>query len=240
MSTQTTSVINKGLELVFEPIEHKYTVGDDQYTSVTTFVKSHFAEFDSESIAIKYANKHGLNKEDVLKKWADDGQIASDFGTKIHLWAESLLNKEEIVEEGTEKELKYLASLKDWINNIFFERFDLIECEKMIFSPKYKLAGTIDVLARNKKTGDIYILDWKTNKKLVKKNDFGQKGLGLLSEVDDCNFNHYSLQLSSYEKILKEEYFPDDNFKKMILYITDSKVYSYNTKEVIDIDELIK
>ena len=51
------------------------------------------------------------------------------------------------------------------------------------------------------------VIDYKTNKE-IKKNGFvnwegkSQKMTGPLSHLDDCNFNHYALQLSTYMYII--------------------------------------
>ena len=45
--------------ITFEPVEHKYTIDADPsaaYTSVTTWVHSHFREFDSDAIIQRMAD----------------------------------------------------------------------------------------------------------------------------------------------------------------------------------------
>ena len=37
---------------------------------------------------------------------------------------------------------------------------------------------------------------------ITRKNYFSKKGLGVLSNYDDCNFIHYSLQLNLYKAII--------------------------------------
>jgi hypothetical protein len=55
--------------------------------------------------------------------------------------------------------------------------------------------------------GVVDVIDYKTNKE-IKKNSFvnwegkSQKMTGPLSHLDDCNFNHYALQLSTYMYII--------------------------------------
>jgi hypothetical protein len=53
----------------------------------------------------------------------------------------------------------------------------------------------------------VHILDYKTNKEIKKESyknweGISQKMTGPCSNLDDCNFNHYALQLSAYMYII--------------------------------------
>jgi ATP-dependent exoDNAse (exonuclease V) beta subunit len=218
-------VTNKNKTLKFNSEKHEYKVGRTKYVSVTTIIGEQFPKFDADEVAERVALKQKRSPASIKKEWADKGAEACRFGTKIHKWAEDILNKLELSREGTEKELAYLKSLEEFIPK-FLKKYEIIEAEKMIFSPKYKIAGTIDLLARNKKTGKIHVLDWKTNKAIERENRW-QKGKGKdeLSHLDSCNFNKYSLQLNLYQRLLKEEYFEDAEFERYILHIDAEKVH---------------
>ena len=73
-----------------------------------------------------------------------------------------------------------------------------------------KVAGQVDLLIIDH-DGGVYILDWKTNKELKKKSYYNQKVRKSvrmkypLNNLDDCNFNHYQLQLSLYYWIVSKQ-----------------------------------
>ena len=79
--------------------------------------------------------------------------------------------------------------------------------EMIVFAEDLKIAGSIDMLYRDPDdpTGFI-VADWKRSKQIKFDNKW-QKGLHpFLEDLDDCNFIHYSLQLSIYKYILQRYY----------------------------------
>ena len=79
--------------------------------------------------------------------------------------------------------------------------------EVIIYSKELKIAGTIDILAKDNNTGEYIIIDWKTSKKINKVSYKYKTGTHEISKnIMDCNFSHYSLQLSLYRYILEEYY----------------------------------
>jgi len=100
--------------IVFEEVAHTYHVsfpnpmGENdeaktikvQFTSVTTWIHSHFGKFDADAIIDKMfsgprwklGHKYwGLTKEEIKKQWSDNGQAASS-ATKMHLNLECIMN----------------------------------------------------------------------------------------------------------------------------------------------------
>lgn len=67
-----------------------------------------------------------------------------------------------------------------------------------------EVAGSIDFTIKGP-NGEIAIIDWKRSKEIKKENRF-QRGKGILSHLQDCNFVHYSLQLNCYRAILEKYY----------------------------------
>jgi ATP-dependent exoDNAse (exonuclease V) beta subunit len=59
----------------------------------------------------------------------------------------------------------------------------------------------VDQLFFNEKSGKLEIWDWKTNKKIDKKNRW-QQFKEPISHLDVCELNTYSLQLSLYKYII--------------------------------------
>lgn len=226
-------VENNGRKLEFFEESHSYLMdGEHAMTSASTLIKSHFPEFETEKIAQRYADKRGLKKEDVIKAWEENTQRACDFGTMVHTWAERMLLGEslEVLDKipKDEKGEAYYLSLKKYYLEHFIKRYKLIEAEMTVFHPDFFVAGTMDILAEEIRTGKICVLDWKTNKAIEKFCDFNRFGKGFLRHMDDCNFSHYSLQLNLYDLILREQYAMDPNkMERRVLHITPEKVLTY-------------
>lgn len=87
-----------------------------------------------------------------------------------------------------------------------------------------RLAGQIDLLIIN--GNDAYIVDFKSNKELKKTSFYDKKKKSNImmkfpvNNLQDCNFNHYQLQLSTYAYML-QTIRPELNIKKLILYHID-------------------
>ena len=79
--------------------------------------------------------------------------------------------------------------------------------EKIVFSKELEIAGTIDILALDKKTNKYDLIDWKTSKKIEMNSYGGKVGTKIAtSNIPDCNYYHYTLQLSLYRYLLERYY----------------------------------
>jgi len=89
---------------------------------------------------------------------------------------------------------------------------------------KLRLAGQADLIIID--GFDVYILDYKSNQKIDTKSYFdsklrrSQKLKYPLNNLDDCNFMHYSLQLSSYAWMI-QKIDPRFNIKLLMLIHID-------------------
>lgn len=217
--------------------EHRYVdVNGQVYNGVTKVIHSLFQPFDAERIAGFVARKRGCLREEVLQEWETKRKASAEFGDKIHSYAECLLKKEKFdddfdknISAYQEKEKPYMKQVKKIIPKLL-KCYDLIDAEKIIFSPDNRLSGTIDMLMRNKRTGGLAIFDWKTNEEIRNKNkhNVNQTGLFKLNHIPDCNFFHYAIQLNSYRMILiKEGYYNDTDFELAIFHVRDSEIVPY-------------
>ena len=83
-----------------------------------------------------------------------------------------------------------------------------------------RIAGQIDLLVKN--GNEITIMDWKTNKKIDLKSGFNTQTKTTakmkypLNNLDDCNFMHYTMQLSTYAWMI-QQLNPDFVIKDLIL-----------------------
>lgn len=210
---------NKTDEIVFYNIDHTYILDNEEYcTSVTRFIHKLFPEFDAIAVSNKVSEKTGKNALELRNSWKEINLESQIFGTNIHHYAESLLIGRIPRRPSGEKEKAYYKQVDIFISNLLKE-FDIIDIEKIIFSKKYKLAGTVDLILKNKKTGLIHIDDWKTNKEIKYDNIF-ENAFEPISYIPNCNFYHYSLQLSLYKFLLLEE-----NYYEASQLNNDSYIY---------------
>ena len=107
------------------------------------------------------------------------------------------------------------------------------------FDSELKFQSKIDAIF---KKGDEYtIVDWKTSRKIDTKGFKNKKGThSITKELQDCNFVHYSFQLSFYRYLL-EEYYGLKISNQIIAHISDKGCVglqgNYYKHEVVDMIE---
>lgn len=218
----------RGWEIEFFEDSHKYvsTINGQEvkYISGTQFLHKFFKPFDPDGeIARRCAVKEGCTVDEIKEKWAKAGREASALGTKVHECCEDIeLGRKELRNKpATEKEDKMFEHAVSMAKR-FYNGFDILGVEKIVFSPSLKIAGTIDLFARSKKDGTYIIGDHKTNKSIDLEDKWNKFALPPISHLHDINSVSYGLQLSLYEYLLKREgYVPRDaKFKRFLNHIT--------------------
>ena len=234
----------------FKEEGHIYTINgiSGNYTSVTTIVHQNFSHFDSNETAdnlLKNTKKmadpnykyFGKTKKDIIEEWNQSGKIASEAGTNLHADIENYYNGVPV--ENNSIEFQYF-------NNFVKDFPELIpyRTEWMVFYEEYKICGSIDMVFENP-DGTLQIYDWKRSKG-IEYESFGNKCsiTPCISHLPDTNFNHYSLQLNIYRKILQEKY--DKIVTKLCLVILHPDHHEKNYEIIVvpimdyEIDELFK
>ena len=201
---------NKKVKIFFTEKDHSYIDSNNKrYISVTTLISKAFPIFESEIIAEKCAKRDGLTTEEVLNKWEEKRVAAANNGTRLHENCENYilgnLNKMLDPKDINEK-IRFDAALRI-IKNIK-EKYKpkSLEPEKLVFSPDFGIAGSIDLLVKISELKYI-IFDWKVLSKDLSKVGYNNKTGCILPTLDiqDSNYWHYALQLQIYENILKAE-----------------------------------
>ena len=175
-----------------------------------------------------------MNQLEIVEMWRQESIKGSTFGSRVHLFAENyLLNKTLLIPEN-KKEKVYFKKTHKFLDN-FLLHFDVLDVEKIIFSPSLLIAGTFDLLAQHKKSKKIYILDWKTNKKVTNSNKY-HNAINGFEQYEATDMLKFKMQLNLYLYILKKENYLKRNLDigLVILYITENGV------EKINIDKLNK
>lgn len=169
-------------------------------------------KFDKSLLKLYDISEDAFNKEQqgILDAWAEENRKSCERGTRIH---EQLEN--EFYREGKNVELKKFGLGGKFECRRNYTELDLpygVYPEYLISRTSddgiLNIAGQIDCLVKN--GNEIVIIDHKTNKKLDLKGGFNTatksttKMLYPLNNLDDCNFNHYQLQLSTYAWMLQK------------------------------------
>ena len=169
-------------------------------------------KFDKEILNLYNISENDFNREQqsILDAWDEENRNSCERGTKIHADLENSF---------------YKAG-----KNVSLQRFGIggkFECKKDYSKldleygvyPEYlisrtsddgilKIAGQVDLIVKS--GNEITICDWKTNKKIEQKSFFNTKTKSStkmkypLNTLDDVNFYHYTLQLSTYAWMLQK------------------------------------
>lgn len=215
--------------------------------SVTRLIENYANEFDQQGIAQQVAIRDNKKVTEVLKEWQYKNQFACCKGTNGHNFAQSLWSVEEYQEDifdGSSEFKRALIKIKAQVRN-FYEDFkdnlEHLQDEFVIGSEEYDIASAIDHLFINKLTGELVLVDYKTNSILKGYNDDGKNKRYIkpmkipLQNIDDVTIEHYYIQLSIY-KYLIEKYTNLKVSEMFIVYFSEN-IENY---EIIEIPYLKK
>lgn len=213
-----------GKTIIFEEASHLYSIKeqpDINFTSGTTFLHHFTPEFDRESISLKYAKKNKLNQSDVLQQWEDKAKTSRENGTAVHSFLEDMFYGKTVMFSKNEK-VRSMQKIGIQLFSELNSKYSMYESEKIVADIDNKIAGMIDLIC--KKNDKIIIMDYKTNESIKYDNKF-QIMKFPLQKLQDCNFNHYTLQMNIYQNIMiSQGYFPRDaEYERYILHITPEK-----------------
>lgn len=201
--------------LRFTPQDHKYTSikkeDERDWVSVTSFIGNFKQPFDADRIAEKSSkNKkskwYGMTPEAIKDAWKSEANRATTLGTWYHNCRESDICALENMErhgftvpvfKPVEVEgIKYSPDQK---------LTDGVYPEHMVYLKSAGLCGQSDLV--EVVDGHVHITDYKTNKEIKAEGFTNWEGIVTkmmppVSHLDDCNLNHYTLQLSLYLYII--------------------------------------
>ena len=169
-------------------------------------------KFDKVLLEMYEISENDFNKEQqaILDAWDDENRRSCERGTKIHSDLENSLygkrrdidlakyqigGKFECIKDHNELDLEYGVYPEYLIHRVSEDG-------------KLRIAGQIDLLV--KKGNKIIIADYKTNKKIETKSFFDKakkssvKMKYPLNNIDDVNYWHYTLQLSTYAWMIQK------------------------------------
>ena len=203
------------MSIRFNDADHSYKSIDGEnidWVSVTTLISNFKKPFDAKSVAAKVSkNKKskwfGIDPEAILKIWDDESQRAMSLGTFYHNQREADLCSLASIEKDGVTVPVFAPNVQP--NGIKFAPVQKLESgvypEHMVYLKSAGICGQSDLV--EVVNGKIYIIDYKTNKEIKTESFVNWEGVSdklsfPLLHLDDCNFNHYALQLSIYMYIM--------------------------------------
>ena len=225
----------------FESDHHYEYKGERVGISVTRFIEEYCNEFDAQAVAEKVATRDGKTVQEVLDEWKHKNEVACEKGHLGHLWVQSLWNKENVLEEIKQASMDVKIPLKpileqaDNFYNDYKDRLEHVADEFVIGSDEYNIASAIDHIFRNKLTGELVLVDYKTNSDIHKNEKYAKSMKVPLTHLKDFTLNHYYIQLSIY-KYLVEKY-TNLKFGEMFIVYFSENIENY---EIIPVPYLYK
>lgn len=223
--------------IAFDEETHKYLhpkdeTGNAEYISVTTLIERFFP-FDLKRYIERKALEDGRTEKDVLVEHLMIRDEAANKGTFLHTQIENFLKGNGFDDSSKEFDL-FINFYNDEIckRNLVFS-----EAEKVIFSKRYNVAGTIDCLFKKNESDECVMLDWKRSKKLIIDGRPRMFGYGSasseLSYLDNSSYYRYCLQQNIYKIIVESEF--SIKISSMRLIILHENYSSYHIVKVPDL-----
>jgi hypothetical protein len=208
------------MSVKFYADDHKYISIDEtdliDWISVTRLI--HFFKEPFDTVAMAEACSKGKNPKynkmkpkDIIALWDSENKRAVNLGSWYHDQREKdLLACNTITRQG--RELTIVNPLMDGLVKLAPDQ-QLVEGiypEHLVYLKSVGICGQADRIEIVNDRIDVY--DYKTNKEIkmagfVGKNGKSKKLLGPLSHLDECNYNEYALQLSTYMYIIQKHNF---------------------------------
>jgi hypothetical protein len=203
------------MSVIFLEKNHKYQSLDPNenidWTSVTSFVGLFKPKFDPVAQSIKSSKNtkskwYGLDPVKIQEYWAAEGDRAVTAGTIYHNQREEDITSLNSINRSGVNIPIVKPIFQDGTKHAPVQKLDEgIYPEHFVYLKSAGVCGQADRIEVVKDIVEVY--DYKTNKEIKKtafKNWEGktEKMLGPCAHLDNCNFNHYSLQLSIYMYII--------------------------------------
>lgn len=200
-------------EIVFNKEAHSYTYRGQRLQGVTSVVYKLKPPFDPDgTVTARSAAKAGVTVEEIKAKWEASRKASMDRGSRVHEAIAKYLRGEPDDAVGDRfmalnSKLPEMTVFEDlWAMMVNSgDRAHAIEW--VIGDAELGLAGTCDLLlycnVGSYIEGECYhLFDWKTGGKFETANRFG-KLLAPFDDLDDCEFNIYSIQLAAYRLMIE-------------------------------------
>jgi len=164
-------------------------------------------EYKDKVFTPDFLNRVDITRKLILDEWEYERDVSCYNGTNFHKQKE-----DDLFSLGVDSGLTVRTALDNTGMPYDISKLpDGIYPELTLWNNYYRLAGQADIVTIFTKDGIRYvdIDDHKTNKKIDEVSFFNpktnkyKKMLYPLSAINDCNFEHYQLQISTYAYLLE-------------------------------------
>lgn len=196
------------------------------YVGVSTVYSAMFESFDAERVvenilkSYKYksgqSDYSGMTKAEILAQWDRAKMEGAEKGTHTHASLEAFfeslppddmyaLTKQDVFQnQGLST-----PGQRDLVWELYTRGWRLWRTEWRVASKEYGLRGIIDAVLYRPSRDEWAILDWKTNKDELKRDNYKSRKCGctpVSKEFPDCDFYKYAIQLNLYRLMLEHDY----------------------------------
>ena len=226
--------ISPDKKVIFKEQGHKYIHVDRpelKFTSVTQLLGYYKEKFDAITVATRCvadpkSEYYGMDADAVATEWTRYGTECADNGTILHEYGEKLFNR---VPNLVAPDLPKAKHAKAAVDYLFSQGYELAMSEMLLYSEELAIAGMDDIILKKRVYGstdyDYMIFDWKfLSKPIVKKSFYSRKNgykmmKGPFKHLMDCNWIHYSIQLSLYQTLTGD---PGKITEKVLIVVGDN------------------
>jgi len=203
--------------ILFEKEDHTYEhlPSGEMWKGITSLISEYTEDFDADGIATFVAQREGTTKEKILDQWKRKGQRAIKYGNQVHDMIEDYNNIGDVPEDDANFDA-YLEAIEEM-------GLEPVCSEWVIYDERIKRASAIDGVYHL--DGKLVIVDYKTNESISKlfKVYKNQTFFYPISELPDCKFFKYTIQLNIYHKILTDLYDVPLADEMFVLHIRDGE-----------------
>jgi hypothetical protein len=185
---------------------HSYTsiVSDSKkWLSVTTVVGAMKPKFDAQVQAPKSSRNtkskwYGMKPEDIIAAWDAEGKRSTDLGH----WYHSRIEEQMLAQDSIDGLPVHRPIIQGEYKQAPKQKLEEgIYPEHMVYLDSVGICGQSDIVKVQE--GFVDIIDHKTSKEIRRKGYTNWEGvttkmLKPVQHLDECEFNHYALQLSIY------------------------------------------
>lgn len=181
--------------------KHEYydSETNEKFLAVSHFLNKFKKPFDPTGKILYYsAKKNGITEFEQQQIWDNKRDTRGVFGTYIHNCCEYYINTIKNKTPQDSDEFK---------NDDVIRLFNKIDFKGKLYSEyilhKYNpsIAGTADIIEDLGKKYNIW--DMKTNVEFTFDSEYNNYFLPPLAHLEDCKYNYYALQLSTYAYLLE-------------------------------------
>ena len=197
---------------IYQSLDENLDKDNINWTSVTSFIAKFKPKFDKKAVAKKSCkNKRskwfGLKPKEVIAIWEKETDRAITLGNWYHNQRESdMLDFKTIEREGVE-----IPIIKPLVDSTGIKMAPVQKLKPGVYPEHFAflksacICGQADLV--EVVNGKVNITDYKTNKEIKDKGFTNWEGITSkmfkpVNNLEDCNLNHYNLQLSIYMYII--------------------------------------